>query len=125
MSWCSKKQNTVALSTAEAEYVVATACCSQMLWIKRQLRDFGIKFECVPIYCDNTSAICISKDPVHHSRVKHIHIRHHFLKDNMENKNITVKHVNTSEQIVDIMTKSLSREQHEKMRLELSMIKLH
>ena len=105
--------------------MVATACCSQMLWIKRQLRDFGIKFECVPIYCDNTSAICISKDPVHHSRVKHIHIRHHFLKDNMENKNITVKHVNTSEQIVDIMTKSLSREQHEKMRLELSMIKLH
>ena len=72
VSWSSKKQNTVALSTAEAEYVAAAACCSQMLWIKQQLRDFGIKFECVPIYCDNTSAICISKDPVHHSRVKHI-----------------------------------------------------
>ena len=90
-----------------------------MLWIKQQLRDFGIKFESVLIYCDNTSVICISKDPVHHSRVKHIHIRHHFLKDNVENKNITVKHVNTNKQIADIMTKPLPRKQHEKMRLEL------
>ena len=96
-----------------------------MLWIKQQLRDFGIKFECVPIYCNNTNAICISKDPMHHSRVKHIHIRHHFLKDNVENKNIIVKYVNTNEQITDIMIKPLPREQHEKMRLELGMIKLH
>ena len=71
VSWCSKKQNSVALSTAEAKYIAATTCCSQMLWIKQQLRDFGIKFDRVPIYCDNTSVICISKDPVHHSRVKH------------------------------------------------------
>ena len=96
-----------------------------MLWIKQQLRDFGITFECVPIYCDNTSAICIFKDPVHHARAKYIHIRHHFLKDNVENKNIVVKLVNTNEQIADIMTKPLSKEQHEKMRLELGMIKLH
>ena len=73
VSWSSKKQNTVALSTAEAEYVAAAACCSQVLWIKQQVRDFGIKFKCVPIFCDNTSAICVSKDPIHHSRVKHIH----------------------------------------------------
>ena len=125
VSWCSKKQNTVALSTAKAEYVAAAACCSQMLWIKQQLRDFGIKIECIPIYCDNTSAICISKDPVHHSRAKHIHIRHHFLKDNVEHKNIILKHVNTNEQVVDILTKPLPREQYEKMRLELGMIKLH
>ena len=96
-----------------------------MLWIKQQLRDFGIKFKCIHIYCDNTSAICISKDPVHHSRVKHIHIRHHFLKDNVKNKNILVKRVNTNEKIADIMTKPLPREQHEKTTLELGMIKLH
>ena len=66
-----------------------------------------------------------TKDPVHYSRVKYIHIRHYFLKDNVENKNITVKHVNTNEQIADIMTKPLLREQYEKMRLELDMIKLH
>ena len=62
---------------------------------------------------------------MHHSKVKHIHIRDHFLKDDVENKNILTKHVNTNEQIADIMTKPLPREQHEKMWLELGMIKLH
>ena len=99
--------------------IVFKPLVDQMLWIKHQLRDFGIKFNCVPII----SAICISKDFVHHSRVKHRHIRHHFLKDNVENKKMSVKHVNTNEQIADIMTKPLPREQHEKMRLELGMIK--
>ena len=59
VSWSTKKQTTGSLSTAEAEYVAAPACCSQMLWIKQQLRDYGIYFECVPIYCDNTSATSI------------------------------------------------------------------
>ena len=62
---------------------------------------------------------------MHHSRVEHIHIRHRILKDNVKNKNISVKHVNTNEKIADIMTKPLPRKQHEKMRLELRMIKLH
>ena len=124
VSWGSKKQNTVALSTAEAEYVAAAACCSQILWIKQQLRDFGIIYDCVPIYCDNTSAICISKDPVHHSRVKHIHIRHHFLKDNVEKGLIKLDFCQTDHQIADILTKPLNREKHEKMRMELGMIKL-
>ena len=125
VSWGSKKQNTVALSTAEAEYVAAAACCSQVLWIKQQLRDFGIKFNCITIYCDNTSAICISKDPVHHSRVKHIHIRHHFLKDNVEKGLIKLDFCQTDNQIADILTKPLNRERHEKMRMELGMIKLY
>ena len=124
VSWGSKKQNTVALSTAEAEYVAAAACCSQMLWIKQQVRDFGIKFDCVPIYCDNTSAICISKDPVHHSKVKHIHIRHHFLKDNVDQGYIKLEFCETEKQIADILTKPLSRERFEKLRMELGMIKL-
>ncbi|XP_048502867.1 secreted RxLR effector protein 161-like [Beta vulgaris subsp. vulgaris] len=81
VSWSSNKQNIVALSTAGAEYVAAAACYSQVLWIKQQVRDFGIKYKCVPIFYDNTSAICISKNPVHHFRFKHIRIRHHFLKD--------------------------------------------
>ena len=124
VSWSSKKQNSVALSTAEAEYVAAAACCSQVLWIKQQLRDFGINYDCVTIYCDNTSAICISKDPVHHSRVKHIHIRHHFLKDNVEKGLIKLEFCQTKNQIADILTKPLNREQYEKMRMELGLIKL-
>lgn len=74
----SKKQNIVALSTTEAEYIVAAACCSQLLWIKSQLKDFGELLDCVPILCDNTSAINISKNPMQHSKTKHIEIRHHF-----------------------------------------------
>ena len=68
VSWSTKKQNSVALSTTEAEYVAA-ACCSQMLWIRQHFCDYVINFNCVRIYCDNTSAISILKDPV---RVKHI-----------------------------------------------------
>jgi methyl coenzyme M reductase subunit D len=79
----------------------------------------------VPIYCDNTSAICISKDPVQHSKVKHIHIRHHFLKDNVEQGNIKLEFCHTENQIADIITKPLSRERFEKLRLELGMIKLN
>ncbi|XP_070004633.1 uncharacterized protein [Nicotiana sylvestris] len=57
VSWATKKQNLVALSTVEAEYIAAASCCAQLLWIKHQLVDFGIKFGCIPIFCDNASAI--------------------------------------------------------------------
>ena len=77
VSWHSKKQNSVALSTAEAEYIAAGACCAQVLWI--QLRDLGINLKHVPIRCDNMSAINITKNPVQHSRTKHIEVRHHFI----------------------------------------------
>ena len=71
----------MALSTTEAEYVSAASCCSQLLWIKQQLRDFNVDAGCMPIYCDNTSAISINKNHVHYKRTKHIDVRHHFLRD--------------------------------------------
>ena len=84
ISWGSKKQNTVYLSTAESEYSAAALVCSQILWVKQQLVDYGIKLDKVPTFCDNTSAICISKNPVQHSKTKHIIIRHHFVRDHVE-----------------------------------------
>jgi hypothetical protein len=72
VSWSSKKQNSVALSTAEAEYIAAGSCCAQVLYMKQQLEDFKLKFDHIPIRCDNTSAINISKNPILHSRTKHI-----------------------------------------------------
>ncbi|KAL8154856.1 hypothetical protein AgCh_000268 [Apium graveolens] len=83
VSWQNKKQTLVALSTAEGEYLAAGSCCSQILWMIQTLRDFGIKCVKVPIYCDNTSTINISKNPVNHLRTKHIDVRHHFLRDNI------------------------------------------
>ena len=81
VSWSSKKQNSVALLTSKAEYVVAGSCCAQLLWMRETLRDFGYTFNKVPLLCDNDSAIKIANNSVQHSRTKHIDIRHHFLRD--------------------------------------------
>jgi hypothetical protein len=81
VSWSSKKQNSIALSTVEAEYVVAGACCAQLLWMKQTLIDFGCVQSKIPLLCDNERAIKLADNPVNHSRTKHIDIRHHFLRD--------------------------------------------
>ena len=81
VSWHNKKQACVALSTAEAEYIVAGSCYAQNLWLKQQLSDFGLNLSKSPILCDNTSAINVTKNLVQHSRTKHIEIRHHFIRD--------------------------------------------
>jgi hypothetical protein len=70
VSWSSKKQNSVTLSTAEAEYISASSCCAQLLWIKATLNDFGIKFKQVPLLCDNESVVKLTNNPVQHSRTK-------------------------------------------------------
>ncbi|KAK1365049.1 hypothetical protein POM88_040610 [Heracleum sosnowskyi] len=75
VSWHSKKQHSVSTSTAEAEYIAAGSCCAQILWMRNQLRDYGLLLTKIPIFCDNTSAIAISNNPVQHSRTKHIDIR--------------------------------------------------
>ncbi|XP_070002875.1 secreted RxLR effector protein 161-like [Nicotiana sylvestris] len=91
VSWANKKQNSLALSTTEAEYVATASYCAQLLWIKQQLIYFGIEVGCIPIFCDNTSAISMTKNPVHHKRTKHIDVRHHFLRDNYEKRLITIE----------------------------------
>ena len=74
VSWMSKKQNSISLSTVEVEYIVAGSCCTQLLWMQKLLLDYGIHQEHLTIYCDNTSAINISKNLVQHSQTKHIEI---------------------------------------------------
>jgi len=78
---------------------------------------------CIPIFCDNTSAINIFKNPCQHKRTKHIDIRHYFLRDNVEKGLISINCCATTNQIADIFTKALSREQFERNRLELGLIK--
>ena len=78
----------------EAEYIAAESCCAQILWIK-QLEDFGIKLNKTPIRCDNTSAINLTKNPVQHSRSKYIEIRHHFIRDHVNNGDVILEFVCT------------------------------
>ena len=83
VSWSSKKQNSVALSTAKAEYIAAGACCAQILYMKQTLLEYGVVLDKVPLLCDNESAVKLANNPVQHSRTKHIDIRHHFLRDHV------------------------------------------
>ena len=122
ISWHSKKQNSVALSTAEAEYVAAGSCCAQILWMKQTLEDYGLKYDHIPIRCDNTSAINLTKNPIQHSRTKHIEIRHHFIRDHVLNNDICLEFVDTNNQIADIFTKPLSENRFCTLRRELGMI---
>ncbi|GJR18547.1 copia protein [Tanacetum coccineum] len=82
-SWFSKKQTALAISTTQVEYVSAEKACQQALWLKQALIDYDVRLDDVPIMCDNKGAIDLSKNPVQHSRTKHIEIRHHFLRDNV------------------------------------------
>ncbi|XP_075076676.1 uncharacterized protein LOC142163302 [Nicotiana tabacum] len=123
ISWGTMKQNSVALSIVEAEYVATSSCCGQLLWIKQQLEDFGVFNNCVPLLCDNTSTVNMTKNPIQHKRTKHIDVRYHFLRDNVEKGLICMKFCNTEDQIIDIFMKALSREHFERNRVNLGLLK--
>ncbi|GJQ93756.1 retrovirus-related pol polyprotein from transposon TNT 1-94 [Tanacetum coccineum] len=121
-SWFSKKQTALAISTTEAEYVSAGKACQQALWMKQALIDYDVRLDDVPIMCDNKGAIDLSKNPVQHSRTKHIEIRHHFLCDNVQKGHISIKKVPSVDNIADILTKPLKRESFNYLRLGLGMM---
>ena len=118
----SKKQNSISLSTAEAEYIVAGSCCTQLLWMQKLLHDYGIRQEYLTIYCDNTSVINISKNPVQHSRTKHIEIWHHFIKELVEDGTLTLKFIHTDDQKADLFTKPLDSKSLEFLRQNIGVI---
>ena len=116
MSWLSKKQNSVSLSTAEVEYITAGSCCAQLLWMKKLLHDYGISQDTMCIFYDNTSAINLSMSLVQHSKSKHIEIRYHFICDLMEEKVVFLEFIHTKNQYADIFTKPLDGSQFESLR---------
>jgi hypothetical protein len=122
VSWASKKQNSVALSTAEAEYIAVGHCCVQLLCMRQTLRGYGYKLSKVPLLCDNESAIRMADYPVEHSRTKHIDIRYHFLRDHQQRGNIEIAYVSTKEQLSDIFTKPLDEKTFSKLRHELNIL---
>ncbi|KAB2602155.1 hypothetical protein D8674_003160 [Pyrus ussuriensis x Pyrus communis] len=110
-SWASVKQNTVALSTAEAEYVSAAGATSQAKWLRFVLEDFGEEqVEPTVLMCDNTSAIAIAKNPVFHQKTRHISRKFHFIRDAIQENEIELVYCKSEEQMADILTKALPKE---------------
>jgi hypothetical protein len=122
VSWSSKKQNLVALSTTEAEYVAVGACCAQLLWMKQTLSDYDCEFSKIPLLCHNESAIKLANNSVQHSRTKHIDNRHHFLRAHEAKGDIALRHVSTERQLADIFTKPLDEQRFCALRSELNIL---
>ncbi|GJX23262.1 retrovirus-related pol polyprotein from transposon TNT 1-94 [Tanacetum coccineum] len=121
VSWSSKKQRSTTISTTEAEYIAMSGCYAQILWMRSQLKDYGFEFNKIPLYCDNKSAIALCCNNVQHSRSKHIDIRHHFIREQVENRVVELYFVETNYQLADILTKALPRERFEFLLPRLGM----
>ena len=125
-SWASKKQQSVAQSSAEAEYVSASLATSQTIWLRRILEDIGEKQkEATVMFCDNKSAIDIAKNPVYHSRTRHIAIKHHFIRDAIEDGEVELKFCKSEDQVADIFTKALPKDKFNYFREMLGVQEQH
>ncbi|GJW04359.1 putative ribonuclease H-like domain-containing protein [Tanacetum coccineum] len=124
ISWQCKKQTVVANSTTEAEYIAASNCCGQVLWIQNQLLDYGYNFMQTKIHIDNESTICIVKNPVFHSKTKHIEIRHHFIRDSNEKKLIQMIKIHTDQNVADLLTKAFDVSRFQYLIASIGMLNL-
>ena len=90
--------------------------------MKATLKDYGIKFKHVPLFCDNESAIKMTNNLVQHSRTKHIDVRHHFIRDHQQKGDISIESIGTEDQLADIFTKPLDEKRYCKLRNELNIL---
>ena len=117
ISWNSKKQSMVALSTCEAKYIAACSTACQALWLSSLINELKVSSdEAVELIVDNKSAIDLAKNPVAHGRSKHIDTKFHFLRDQVSKGRIKLRHYRSKVQLADIMTKSLKAERFKELR---------
>nr|GFD10313.1 retrovirus-related Pol polyprotein from transposon TNT 1-94 [Tanacetum cinerariifolium] len=121
INWSSKRQKSAAISSTKAEYIALSGCCTQILWMRSQLTEYGLGFNKIPMYYDNTSVIALCCNHVQYSRLKHIDIRYHFIKEQVENGVIELYFVNTEYQLADLFTKALGRDRIEFLINKLGM----
>ena len=111
ISWKSKKEHSISLCSTEAEYKGCTNAAKEALWLRRLLEDLGLPQQApTPLHCDNQSAIALAKNPVFHARTKHISLQHHFIREQVEDKQVTLLYCKGENQVADILTKPLSKE---------------
>jgi len=121
MNWVCKKQSSVAMSSAEAEYIALAEAVKEALWYRSWITEVFEKEICVHIHCDNTAAIALSSNDTIHERSKHIALRHHFIRDETAKRHVAISWIATTKQQADILTKALDRGLFEKFRSKLMM----
>lgn len=119
ISWSSKKQKSVARSSTEAEYRAVASTVAELSWLISLLRELGVQATPPTIYCDNMGATYLRANPVFHSRMKHIAIDYHFVRDQVASGRLHVAHVSTHDPLADLLTKPLSRRRHDILRSKL------
>jgi hypothetical protein len=123
ISWYSRKQRLVVLSSAETEYMAASRASCEAIWLRKILVDlFDTKLDPTTIYCDNQSCIKLSENPVFHDRSKHIEIRYHLIRDRVQKGAVKLQYVSTNEQVADILTKGLPKGKFEYFQEKLGVI---
>lgn len=126
VTWRSKKQKVVARSSAEAAFRGMVHGVCELLWIKRVIRDLGIKVnEPMSLYCDNQAAVKIANNPVQHDRTKHVEIDRHFIKDHLEKKTIELPFVNSEDQLADMLSKAVCKNIFHSSLDKLGMTNIH
>jgi hypothetical protein len=124
ISWQSRKQSSIALSTTEAEYIVACSASCEAIWLRKLLTGlFDLEMESTMILCDNQSCINMTENPLFHDKSKHIEIRYHYIRDMVQRGAIKLQYVNTDEQVADVLTKPLSRVKFEHFRDKLGVVR--
>ena len=110
ISWVSKIQSVVALSTTEAEYVAATEASKEMIWLQRFMGELGKEHDKGTLYSDSQSAIHLAKNSTFHSRTKHIQLKYHFIRSVLEDGQLKLEKIQTSQNPADMLTKVVTRE---------------
>eukprot|EP00253_Pinus_taeda_P036325 PITA_36325 len=124
VSWFSRKQQSVALSSAEAEYMAASLASCEAIWLRKMLFGlFGQPLRCSMIYCDSQSCIKLMENPVFHDSSKHIRIRYHFIRDYVKKGAMKLEYISTDEHVADILTKALPRGKHVYFRDKMGVVR--
>jgi len=125
VSWKSKKQATVSLSSAEAEYRAVRQVVGELVWLERLLDELVVQSSLpIRVFCDSQAAVHIAKNPVFHERTKHIEVDCHFVRDKLQQGLIALHHISTNSQLADIFTKALTGVKHSTILSKLSVITL-
>jgi hypothetical protein len=123
ISWNSKRQPTVALSTTEAEYMATTQAAKEAIWLRQLMADVGcVQGGATTIMSDNQGSIALAKNPKHHSRTKHIDVQHHFIREVVEDEVVELRYCRTQDMVADVLTKALARERHETLTSAMQIV---